>query len=132
MGPGVAAVQSDGAARHRSPPAPYGCEPGGSEAGNDDGGGEVDDAEDRDVTVTRQQQRPAHRNAVPGSDQETVLQPDAVGEVVGASLAVTRPLIIAVSSTANGVIISFRRFVGSSMMTATGTSTGSATRAISR
>lgn len=83
MGSGVAAVQRDGAAGCRSPPAPYGSEPGGGQPGNDDDGHEVDDAEDRDVTVTRQQQRPAHRNDVSGGDQETVMQPDAVGEVVG-------------------------------------------------
>lgn len=67
-------------------------------------------------------------------------QPDAVGEVVRSELDADRPRTIAASSTpaitvpinAKGAIIHLRRFVGSSVTTATGMNTGSTTKANSR
>ena len=90
MGPGEAAVQRDSAAGQGRPPAPHGGEPGNREPGDDDHGNKVDDAEESDVPVSRHKERPAHGDDIESDDQEAVVQPDAVGEVVRGELHADR------------------------------------------
>src|SRR5438105_2800643 len=82
IGFGQAAVQGDGGTGDSRPRTPDRSEPGNSEPGNDDDGNEIDSAEDNDVAVPRNQQRPAHGDDIENDDQEAVSDPDAVGKVV--------------------------------------------------
>ena len=82
MGLGEAAMQRDGAGGQGRPPAPHRGEPGNGEPGNDDHGDEVDDAEDSNVAVAGEQERPAHGDDIESDDKEAVRHPDAIREVV--------------------------------------------------
>ncbi len=82
MGSGEAAMKRDGGTGDSRLAAPHGGEPGNGQPGDDDDGNEVDRAEDSDVSVAREQERPAHGDDVERNDQETDKYPDAVGQMV--------------------------------------------------
>src|SRR5690242_4623861 len=67
-GTGEAAMQRDSGAGNSRPPAPHRSEPGDGEAGDDDDGNQVDDTEQHDVAVARDQQRAAYGDDIERND----------------------------------------------------------------
>ena len=79
-------MEGNGGTRDRRPTAPNGSETVDREPRDDGDSDQVDDAEQHDAATARQQQRPANGENVERDDEGSMVELDAVGEVIRAQL----------------------------------------------